>query len=326
MKNSERKAERAPMTPRQEFLAMIRFMRPAYSKTLDRFCAQFIEPLFGMPDLDGNYILTIGENPRHMFAAHSDTVHAIGGFQKIEYDGDLIRLAPESKSNCLGADCTSGVWLILQMVRANVPGVYAIFAGEEIGCQGSRAYAKANRDKMHGIQSVISFDRKAYESIITFQSSGRTCSDEFAKDLAAIIGLDMKPDPTGSYTDSNEFADFVPECTNVSVGYFSQHTAKESQDWPFLESLAGRLISADWDSLKAYRDPSEIEFRSYGKSNNWRDLWADYYDKPAMTLAEICRDYPEHLADWLEQNGVDPESLIDELGLGGGRLSRDMWR
>lgn len=314
------------MTPRQEYLAMIRFMRPAYSKTCDRFCAQFIAPLMGKPDKDGNYILTIGDKPRHMFAAHSDTVHAIGGFQKIEQVGDMIRLAPDSKSNCLGADCTSGVWLILQMIRANVPGVYAIFAAEEIGCHGSRAYAKKNRDNMAGIESVISFDRKAYGSIITFQSSGRTCSDRFAEDLAAIIGLDMKPDNGGSYTDSNEFADFISECTNVSVGYFAQHTAKESQDLTFLETLSERLIAADWDSLKASRDPSDVEFVSYGSGRNWRDIWADYYDKPKMTLSEICRDYPEHLADWLEQNGVDPEDLIDELGLGRGLLSRDVWR
>ena len=164
-----------------------------------------------------------------------------------------------------------------------------------------------------GVDFVISFDRKGYDSVITFQSSGRTCSDKFAQDLAGLLNLEMQPDPTGSYTDSNEFAYDVSECTNLSVGYFAQHTSKESQDLAFLEKLAVRLIRADWQSLRAYRDPMAIDVRP-GKSN-WRDTWADYYDSPKLTLHEICRDYPTHLADWLDQNGIDPDDLAIELGI-----------
>jgi hypothetical protein len=124
----------------------------------------------------------------------------------------------------------------------------------------------------------------------------------------------MKADDTGSYTDSNEFAFDVSECTNISVGYYSQHTAAERQDLAFLSRLRVALLECDWESLKAYRDPSAIDLRVSAK-RSWRDIWADYYDSPKLTLHEICRDYPEYLADWLEQNGVDADQLADELGL-----------
>jgi len=38
-----------------------------------------------------------------------------------------------------------------------------------------------------------------------------------------------------------EFADIIPECTNLSVGYFDQHSVKERQDIKFLEDLANAL-------------------------------------------------------------------------------------
>ena len=43
-------------------------------------------------------------------------------------------------SSCLGADCTTGIWLIMNMIEAKViEGVYVIHAAEEVGCKGSRA-------------------------------------------------------------------------------------------------------------------------------------------------------------------------------------------
>jgi hypothetical protein len=47
-------------------------------------------------------------------------------------------------SNCLGADCTTGVWLILEMIKANVPGVYVIHSDEEVGGKGARDMVNAH--------------------------------------------------------------------------------------------------------------------------------------------------------------------------------------
>lgn len=320
------------------FLQMIRTMRPDGSKAHSAFCREYLEPVFGPPDLAGNYLKQIGPDSRIMFAAHSDTVHQFGGLQKIQIAGGMVRLHPKSKANCLGADCTTGVHIILEMIRANVPGLYAIFAAEEIGCLGSRAFVRDRLDELPNLECVISLDRKGYESVITHQMGARTASDKFARDMAGLLDLDLRPDPTGSYTDSNEFARHVSECTNLSVGYFAQHSAAESQDLSYLAKLTERMIRADWSQLRAYRDPRVREldqfddwanYRTIAKSkktakrtgSRYAELFAyessafDTWDKPALTMRDLVRDNPRAIADWLEDNGVRPDDLAQELGL-----------
>ena len=311
----------------ESYCEMVRFMRPAYSKTEATFCRTFIEPVFGTPDFVGNYMLQIGDDPQVMFAAHSDTVHSKGGKQRIQMNGDIVGLHPKSKSNCLGADCTTGIWIILEMIRAGVPGKYAIFAAEEIGCRGSADFAHYGKSELAGINSVISFDRKGYDSIITHQCGLRTASDEFAESLAAILGMPMKPDSGGAYTDSNEFASIIPECTNVSVGYFAQHTHKETQDVRHMLQLADACIAADWSQLVIARDPNAISERDWGgayrpalyghnsQSPSFDDMWgADYPDDEC--LSDFVYRNSEEVADWLESNGISLADLKRELQRG----------
>jgi hypothetical protein len=46
----------------------------------------------------------------------------------------------------------------------------------------------------------------------------------------------------------------IPECTNVSVGYFNEHTHDEIQNITFLEKLAKACVKVNWSGLKAVRD------------------------------------------------------------------------
>jgi len=65
------------------------------------------------------------------------------------------------------------------------------------------------------------------------------CSDQ--EDIIVDFGTveEYYPglDDGGVYTDSAEFVDIIEECTNLSVGYFSEHTTSEKQDIDFLELL-----------------------------------------------------------------------------------------
>jgi hypothetical protein len=152
---------------------------------------------------------------------------------------------------------------MLWMIKNNVPGTYYFFIGEEVGCIGSGLAAKFLEFK--GIYDrIISFDRRGTTSIITHQSGTRTCSDEFGKELARQlnnhkIGLEYKIDNTGVYTDSAEFTSVIPECTNVSVGYYQEHTTTEHQDIKHLEKLANACLFVDWESLPTKRDMNKIE-------------------------------------------------------------------
>ena len=292
-------------------IEMLKYRRPQGSKTQRKFCKRFIEPVFGKPDHNGNYILAIGDSPRVMFTAHHDTVHNKGGFQIVTVAGD-IATTQDKDSNCLGADCTTGIWLILGMIDSMVPGLYIIFAAEESGCVGSRAMAQESPDYLQGVQACISFDRRGQESIITHQCGMRTASDSFAVSLSQALDLPcLRPDPTGVYTDSESFADIIPECTNISVGYLAQHTKQESQDLFFADCLLESLIKADWQSLAIERDPQEYETESY-----WSAFDKGFPSSNRLSeLERLVRDYPDAIAEFLVSYGITPEDIYQEFGL-----------
>lgn len=295
---------------------MLSYMRPAYGDTERQFAKEYLEPVFGNPDKAGNYVLSVGKNPKICFTAHYDTVHNFDGKQNVVVKNDVISLAPKQESNCLGADCTTGVWLILEMIKAQIPGVYAIHAAEEIGCVGSKALVARHPQWIDRVKAVISFDRKGNNSIITHQMGLRTCSDVFAASLGQILGLDMRADDTGSYTDSNEYAHKVSECTNISVGYYGQHTKNETQDLAFAESLKEALIKADWSKLVFQRDPNETEYLYFADNYGYGMGEFHFSEEYAISdMYDLLRDYPKQIAKLLVSTGYTAEDIAEELDL-----------
>ena len=239
-----------------------------------------ILPDFLDTDEFGNKYYQIGEKPTCMFTSHLDTATSANTTVNHVFDGDIVKT---DGTSILGADDKAGVTIMLYMIENKIPGLYYFFIGEEVGCIGSRALSSKIKDnKIEGIQKVISFDRRGTDSVITFQSSSRCCSDKFgealAKELNKNISFNYKTDPTGVYTDSAQFTRIYPECTNISVGYRSEHTFSESQDLDHLEQLARTCLIVDWENLPVERDPSSYETRysGYGYGCGW-DEWDDYY-------------------------------------------------
>jgi hypothetical protein len=66
------------------------------------------------------------------------------------------------------------------------------------------------------------------------------------------------------YTDTAEFIEVIPECTNISVGYYSEHSDKESLDILHFQALADRVAKIDWDSLPTDRDPTVVDVLDWG--------------------------------------------------------------
>jgi hypothetical protein len=231
--------------------------------------------------------------------------------QQLVVMNDVVSVADSKTSNCLGADCTTGVWLMLNMIEAGIEGVYVVHAAEEIGCKGSRALVADNPPWLSHLDAVISFDRYGDNSVITHQMGVRTASDEFAKSFAAALDLpQLQADTGGSYTDSNEYSAVVSECTNISVGYYGQHGVNETQDLEFAELLSVALVTADWSKLVFARDPAvfEDDYRlySYGSGTSTTDK-ENVYD-----LTALVRDYPSAIAELLDQYGFNPYSLMEE--------------
>lgn len=214
----------------------------------------------------GNYYLQIGEKPSTMFACHLDTACTYQKKVNHVFEGNFIKT---DGTTILGADDKAGMVVMLYMIENQIPGLYYFFIGEEVGCVGSGRLAKIWKETEFSeyITKVISFDRRGTGSVITEQMFGRSCSDNFAKSLSnelnsTGLGFNFSPDPTGIYTDSAKFMSLVPECTNISVGYYSEHTNSEKQDIEFLKKLCKGVCLVDWENLPISRDPSK--FNDYG--------------------------------------------------------------
>ena len=215
-------------------------------------------------DIVGNYYTIVGGHTETMFTCHLDTADRsqmdTNLFMKKEGEDDII---VTDGSSVLGADDKAGTTVMLYMMAHNVPGLYYFFIGEERGGIGSHALADVYEsvDYLKGVKRCVSFDRRNYHSIITSQMGTDCCSPEFADALCAAYnanGMSMKPDDTGIYTDSASFIDDIPECTNVSVGYFNEHTGKERQNISFLKRLCEASVKIDWRSLPTKRSLDDI--------------------------------------------------------------------
>lgn len=302
---------------------MLKYRRQQGSDTQKEFCVRFLHPVFGKPDKAGNYVKIIGNKPKLCFASHHDTVHREEGLQKIEVINDVISLAPNSGSSCLGADCTTGIWLQLEMIEAGIEGVYVVHAAEEVGCVGSRALIDRNPKWLKHVEAVISFDRKGDSEIITHQMSFRTASDAFAHSLADALGLPLGPSTNGSYTDSNEYKSKVKECTNLAVGYYAQHTKDETQDLKYLMKLRDALLTADFSNLVFERDPNAIEYDTYDgwgynydrpfRPDSGLDPHATWYEEEAETIEAVAVDGFHELVDMLFDWFGSADGLIEEL-------------
>lgn len=218
---------------------------------------------------------------RTLFTSHTDTCHRNSGnepnpvYEDREPSGDVIwRAAP---GLCLGADDGAGVALMAGMIDHGVPGYYIFFRGEEQGGVGSSWLAENMPTLLGQFDRAIAFDRAGYSDVITHQGGSRCASDAFAHALAAALTPDdfsmaYTPDSTGVYTDTAEFTDLIPECSNISTGYKAQHGDGEWQNVSFLQRLFAQLLTVQWETLPTERDPSVKE----AKWDRWstRDPYA----------------------------------------------------
>lgn len=249
------KFEYKPKDPRSTFLSLT---TQTYPHGHEEELLDFLPTL--KKDIHDNYYLIVGDgSTTTMFTSHLDTADRkqspttlfskmVDGNEMIHTDGSTI----------LGADDKSGVTIMLYMMAHNIPGLYYFFVGEEVGGIGSHKLASdfVNTSYLKNINKCISFDRRKTGSVITSQMGRACCSNDFGKSLCDEYnknGLDLSLDNTGVYTDSASFIDDIPECTNISVGYDSEHTVRENQNMTFLIQICEASIKVDWEALKVSR-------------------------------------------------------------------------
>lgn len=307
---------------------MLAYKRPAWGKAEKSFIKRFLAPLGGTTDAKGNIIIEIGSAPV-LWSCHTDTVHNDDGRQTIYLDRDQKNHV-FSDADCLGADDTAGIWLMTEMIRAEKPGRYVFHRAEEVGGIGSTFIARHNKDVLKGIDIAIALDRKGTSSIITHQSCGRCCSDDFALSFAKALGGGFEPDDTGTFTDTANYVDDIAECTNLSVGYYHQHTKNEYLDVSFLQDLRDRLVTLDYGALTVKRRPGELDpadrwfgsaygsgsaYASTRRSSTRPSLWDEWEIDDIERLVEL---YPRQIAELLNNTGWTAGDIRWELGIKSG--------
>jgi len=253
------------MNIKQLFLDLTEYTIPHRSEhTLEKFFPKGIQE-----DGCGNYFMQIGDS-RTIFTCHMDT--ACSGYEKVNHviEGHMIGT---DGTTVLSGDDKNGMTILLYMIYRKIPGTYYFFKGEESGCVGAHCILSKNRNFFLDFDRMVSFDRRAYHSVITHQMGRRGCSQEFAIALAADLNslnaeFHYVPDSTGIYTDSATFIGLVPEVTNLSVGYFHEHCHSEVTNIDFLEKLARAACKVNWDELpigEKGKDPYEYDmYDEYG--------------------------------------------------------------
>lgn len=197
----------------------------------------------------GNYYLRLGKS-RSMFTCHLDDVS--WNYEKINHVIDKNYIKTDGRT-ILGADDKAGVTVLLNMIYNKIPGTYYFFIGEESGMQGSNGILNIKKQWfIDNFDRCISFDRRGYGSIISSQIGMKCCSDIFVNSLKEQFdNLDFihRNDPNGIYTDSAAFIGIIPECTNISVGYFNEHSTREYQDISYLDKLCKNVLKINWEVL-----------------------------------------------------------------------------
>lgn len=207
----------------------------------------------------GNYYINIGKSST-MFTSHLDTFSVdevdVRLCQRTDLRDDIIY---SDGTTIIGADDKAGVALMCYMIENNVNGLYYFFIGEEKGSIGAKNLKKEfnNIEYLKNIKSCVSFDRRGEKSIITMQNGVECCSLDFANGLKEEFGksdIGLQLDPTGVSTDSAIFTDIISECTNISVGYYNEHTYNEHINMDYLIKLSKSCLRVDWENLPIERN------------------------------------------------------------------------
>ena len=194
--------------------------------------------------------------------------------------GEII-LDKGSLGGSLGADDGVGVWIMLKMIEAKVPGSYVFHRGEELHGLGSAAMLKDESQWLSRHDLAVAFDRPGDYEVITHQGGAECASNKFATALCAslkVCGLDYTPSSRGVFTDTKMYRGVIAECTNLGVGYVSQHSTSESLNYNHAFALMEAAKVIAWDSLPADRDPTKpdpvVAYANLGRYGAGR--WGDY--------------------------------------------------
>lgn len=289
-------------------------------------------------DSAGNIYYKVGES-RSLFVAHIDTAHRrdSGPNSYRLYKSEKVRYKTQSMQawegaalvkadgDCLGADDGAGVMLLCWMLRHSVSGSYVFTRGEECGGIGAGYIAENHAKWLSNFDRAVCFDRRGYSDVITHQGGERCASDAFGEALSDALcetGMLYMPSDEGIYTDCKEFNAIIPECVNISTGYFHEHGPSEWLNLDHLRKLAQAVLQIKWEELPVARDPSQNEWEWTGGFGAARlDLYIaiglalddDFFDLDNILTDRLKLTHSQARNMWLEN--VSPATYAEALDM-----------
>ena len=272
--------------------------------------------------VEDNIVATIGSS-KTLFSCHIDTVdvwkQGEPHTQQIMYDPNFgeILLDPQHKmtnGGCLGADDGVGVWIMLRMIEAKVPGTYVFHRGEERGGIGARAMREKMPAFLKSYVRAIAFDRPNRNEVIVVQGGQRCASETFGKQLAKALNeadpyFNYDTSDRGMFTDVKVYRDIIPECVNLGVGYESQHTQGETLDYGHALALKDACLKIKWEELKPMRDPAAEVQQSWPSQGSFGGYKAPTPKPPPKKLA--TKSFAPDLDELMEMELEDLTDLIN---------------
>ena len=295
-------------TDLKDLMQILSYRRKAGSKGEEMFINNFLIPSGLDQDQCGNLYGDVGLDPTICFMSHTDTMHRRDGMQTIRTDS-VGRLKSAGK-DVLGADDGAGVWIMWSLFNSGFPARYIFHRGEENCCVGSGWIVDHAPYMVDGIKCAISLDRAGFDEVITHQSGNRCASDKFAQSLGDQIGLNFRPSPNGSYTDSAMYRGIIGECVNLSVGYEFAHSNREILDASFVIKLRDSLLKLDPDKLIFERKPADDDqdamfddwFNGFSSSDSHKS--GDLFDKKFEDMVQVIQNDPDGVAAILLDLGM----------------------
>ena len=229
----------------------------------------------------GNIMVTKGVGPYPCFSAHLDTVHMSyqNGFniikEKVKDHTYLYAMNDKKLRVGIGGDDKCGIFVCLQLLQTveNIKVVF--FSQEEAGGIGS-----SNMDKQFfaDCRFIGEVDRWNGKDFVSQYSGTQTISDEFKKDIKAILKKFGYAHASGLFTDVFNIIDKTKLSSfNISCGYYQHHSNNEYVDlnelwnsYLICKELAGlSKVYPHTYSLYDWRKYEEYDYEG-GARFSWR--------------------------------------------------------
>lgn len=284
---------------------------------------------------NGDDYLYYDNNSPIVLIAHIDTVKRKAC--KVKVDGNVLT---NGMNDPLGGDDRCGVYAMIKVVeqlrKSGIPLPSLLFTNhEEVGGVGMKNFLKANVFNKEGVRLLIALDRKGCNDWVDYIAVPKEVK-RYIETFGFIEG-------NGSYSDVMDLSreTLIPGI-NLSVGYYSQHTASERVHFDELELTIRRVISIvkkpidqlykiepkqdryddswGWGHSRYYNYTSPYKWadKTYGKPKSLSSArWCDYCgnvisaDSAWDDAMDMCMNCSNQLADSPTKEMIQDDQIFD---------------